>query len=67
MKHKVCINVAKADGVSVPVVRSRNLNIRRKLLDFLFGPKVNVLVLSSGDSVQTVEIREVKEGGEKNG
>lgn len=64
MKHKVCIKVAKADGMAEPVVKSKSLSMRRKILDFLFGPKVNVLVLSSGDSVETVEIRELRNGGE---
>lgn len=67
MKHKLCIKVAKKDGTSKSVVRSRSLTIRGRILDFLLGPKVNVLVLSNGDSVQTVEIRELKEGGELNG
>lgn len=63
MKHKVCINIAKPGGTSTPVVRSGTVQIRKRLLDFLFGQQVNVLVLSPGDSVQTVEIRELKEGG----
>ncbi len=63
IKHKVCINIAEKDGASSPVIRSGTMQIRKKLLDFLFGQQVNVLVLSPGDSVQTVEIRELKEGG----
>ena len=63
LKHKVCINIAETDGAPTQVIRSGTLQIRRKLIDFLFGQKVNVLVLSPGDTVQTVEIREVKEGG----
>jgi len=63
MKHKVCINIAKPDGIPTPVVRSGTVQIRKRLLDFLFVQQVNVLVLSPGDSVQTVEIRELKEGG----
>ena len=63
MKHKVCINIAKPDGIPTPVVRRGTVQIRKRLLDFLFGQQVNVLVLSPGDSVQTVEIRELKEGG----
>ena len=63
MKHKVCINIAKPSGTPTPVVRSGMVQIRKRLLDFLFGQQVNVLVLSPGDSVQTVEIRELKEGG----
>ena len=41
------------------------MQIRKRLLDFLFGKQVNVIVLSPGDTVQTVEIRELKEGGVK--
>lgn len=63
MKHKVCINIAKPGGTPTLVVRSGTVQIRKRLLDFLFGQQVNVLVLSPGDSVQTVEIRELKEGG----
>lgn len=64
MKHKVSINIAKPGSTSTLVVRSGSVQIRKKLLDFLFGKNMNVLVLSPGDTVQTVEIREVKEGGE---
>ena len=65
MKHKVCINIAKHGGRHIPVVRSGTMQIRKRLLDFLFGQQVNVIVLSPGDTVQTVEIRELKEGGVK--
>lgn len=63
IKHKVCINIVKPGGTPSPVVRSGTMQIRKRILDFLFGQQVNVLVLSPGDSVQTVEIHELK-GGE---
>lgn len=63
IKHKVCINIAKPGGTVSPIIRSGTMQIRKRLLDFLFGQQVNVLVLSPGDSVQTVEIHELK-GGE---
>lgn len=63
IKHKVCINIAKPGGTPSPVIRSGTIQVRKKLLDFLFGQQVSVLVLSPGDSVQTVEIHEMK-GGE---
>ena len=63
IKHKVCINIAKPGDTTSPVIRSGTMQIRKRLLDFLFGQQVNVLVLSPGDSVQTVEIHELK-GGE---
>ena len=62
VKHKVCINIAKPSSTPSPVVRSGTMQIRKRILDFLFGRQVNVLVLSTGDSVQTVEIHELKGG-----
>ncbi|ADK13417.1 hypothetical protein [Clostridium ljungdahlii] len=63
LKHKVCINISHPSGNSTPVIDSGTKQIRKRLLNFLFGEKVNVLVLTPGDSVETVEIRELK-GGE---
>jgi hypothetical protein len=63
IKHKVCINIAKNGSTPSPVLRSGTMQIRKRILDFLVGQQVNVLVLSPGDSVQTVEIHELK-GGE---
>lgn len=64
MKLKVSINIVKPGSTSTQVVRSGKVRIRKKLLDFLFGQNMTVLALSPGDTVQTVEIREVREGGE---
>lgn len=63
LKHKVCVNITDPSGNPSPVIKSGTMQIRKRLLNFLFGEKVNVLVLSPGDSVETVEIRELK-GGE---
>ena len=49
MKHKVCINIAKPGVTPTPAVRSGTVQIRKRLLDFLFGQHVNVLVLSPHD------------------
>lgn len=67
MKHTVSINVARPGRSPAQVVRSRTLQFRQHLLDFLFGKKMSVVVISPGDSVSTVEIREVKEGGKDHG
>ena len=63
LKHKVCINIAHPSGNLNPIIESGTRQIRKRLLNFLFGEKVNVFVLTPGDSVETVEIREIK-GGE---
>ena len=67
MKHTVSVNVARPSGPPIQVARSRTIHLRQRLLDFLFGKKMSVVVLSPGDSVHTVEIREVKEGGKDHG
>lgn len=63
LKHKVTINVAKPGGEKNSVIQSSRKTIRSKLLDWLFGKKVSLLVITPGDSVETVEIKEIKEGG----
>ncbi|WP_416148926.1 hypothetical protein ACM26V_22075 [Salipaludibacillus sp. HK11] len=63
LKHKVIINVEKPGGGRSSVIQSSKKTIRSKLLDWLLGKKVSLLVITHGDSVETVEIRELKEGG----
>ncbi len=63
LKHKVTINVAKSGGERSPVIEGSRRSIRTRMLDFLFGKKASLLVITPGDSVETVEIKEIKEGG----
>ncbi|WP_009052910.1 hypothetical protein [Thermoanaerobacter sp. X514] len=63
LKHKVTINVAKPNGEKSSVIQSTRKTIRTRMLDFLFGKKASLLVITPGDSVETVEIKEIKEGG----
>ena len=63
LKHKVTIKVAKPGGEAGQVIESGRKTIRSKMLDLLFGKKANLLVITPGDSVETVEIREIREGG----
>ncbi|CAI3298432.1 hypothetical protein [Enterococcus cecorum] len=63
LRHKVTINVAKPNGENSSVIQSTRKTIRTRMLDFLFGKKASLLVITPGDSVETVEIKEIKEGG----
>jgi hypothetical protein len=63
LKHRVTINVAKPGGEGRPVIQSSKRMMRSKLLDLLFGKEESLIVITPGDSVETVEIREIKEGG----
>ena len=61
LKHKVTINVAKPGGLRDPVLKSGSRSLREKFCRLLFGEKIKIMVLTPGDSVETVEIREIKE------
>lgn len=64
MKHNVQIRVSKKpmnDGV----MSCRKVTVREKLLRFLLGDKTRLTVLVPGDSVQTLSIDEVEDGGVK--
>lgn len=63
LKHKVTINVANLGGIRDPVLKSGSKKIRSRLLGLLFGEMVGVIVITPGDSVETVEIKEIREGG----
>lgn len=65
LKHKVTINVSKPNGDKGPVIQSRKKTIRSRMFNSLFGRKVNLLVITPGDTVESVEIKEIKEGGVK--
>ena len=59
IQHTVRIHVAHPDG-NLPVVKSGIRHIPRRLIRFLFGDCAEVLVLKPGETVKTVEIKEVK-------
>lgn len=67
LKHRVTISVTRPGGIRDPVLKSGSLKLRSRLLNLLLGEKVDLLVITPGDSVETVEIREVKKGGTEDG
>jgi len=64
LKHRVQINVARKDGShKKAVIKSGVSKIPQRLLNFLFGEFTEILVLTPGQSVQSVEIHEIGKGG----
>ena len=62
MKHNLNISVSKKppeDGI----VQCRNVSLRKKLLTRLLGRREKVMILVPGNSVESVCITEVPEGG----
>lgn len=62
MKHNLSIRVSKEpqeDGI----VQCRSISIREKLLTRLLGRSQKVMILIPGNTVSTVSVTEVPEGG----
>lgn len=67
VKHEVTINVAKPDGNTTTVLRGAGKRLPTRICKFLFGDFTQVYLLSPGQTVASVDVREVKEGGESYG
>lgn len=62
MKHKLKIRVSK-EPQGGGIVQCRNISVREKLLTRLLGQKQRMMILIPGDTVSTVSITEIAEGG----
>jgi len=62
MKHNLTISVSK-DPRKGGIVQCKKISIREKLLTKLLGRKQKIMILIPGNSVSTVSITEVQEGG----
>lgn len=61
MKHKVKISVSNG-GRKTQVLSGRRIRLPMRLLRWLLGDFCEILVLTPGKTVQSVEIQEVSEG-----
>ena len=62
LKHKICIKVTDDTGRKQRVLSGTSRRLPSKLLKALFGDNTEVLILSPGQSVETVEIHEIERG-----
>lgn len=65
MTHSLRISVSKEPGAD-GIVKCRKIAMREKVLTFLFGGKQRLTILIPGDSVESLSINEIKEGGRSN-
>lgn len=65
MTHSLRISVSKDAGAK-RLVKCRKIAMREKVLAFLFGGKQRLTILIPGDSVESLSINEIKEGGQAN-
>lgn len=62
MKHNLNICVSKEPRTG-GVVSCRNVTLREKLLTRLFGKQKKVMILIPGNTVESLSITELQEGG----
>lgn len=63
MKHRIVINVTNQDGEDVTVLKGADISLPQRLLKFLFGEFTQVYLLAPGQSVQSVDVKEVGDNG----
>lgn len=61
IKHRVQINVRDGDEGRKRVLRAGERRLPMRLLRFLFGDFTTVYLLSPGETVESVEVHEMKE------
>ena len=61
--HKVRINIADRHGRKQQVLQSGHVSVPKRLLTLLFGEFCEILVLTPGETVQGIEIQEIRRGG----
>jgi hypothetical protein len=65
LKHRITINVSDPHGRTANVLKGADARLPARLIRFLFGDFQQVYLLSPGQTVESVDIHEVKEGGAK--
>ena len=65
VKHKIVINASDSSGREENVLKGADVKLPARLLKFLFGEFTQVYLLSPGQTVESVDIREVEKGGAK--
>lgn len=63
LKHKITINVMDPDGRKANVLKGADVRLPSRLLHFLFGDFTQVYLLKPGQTIESVDIQEVTEGG----
>lgn len=62
LKHRVKISVANRSGSKQEVMQSGRVCLPKRLLTLLFGDFCEILVLAPGETVQGIEIQEMRGG-----
>ncbi|WP_018659200.1 hypothetical protein [Allofustis seminis] len=62
MKHKVVVNVSRPNGKKKKVLEAAEMSLPKKIIRFFFGDFTQIYLLKPGEQIESVDIKEVKEG-----
>lgn len=62
LRHRVVINVSGPGGRKTNVLKGADMRLPARLLRLLFGDFTQVYLLAPGQTVESVDIKEVREG-----
>jgi hypothetical protein len=62
MKHKVIINVSDSNHKEIQVLKASRITIPRKIVQWLFGEYTQVYLLKPGQTIHSVDVKEIKKG-----
>lgn len=63
MKHQVVINVSKPTGEKTPVLKAAQLTLPSRIIQWLFGEYTQVYLLKPGQTIESVDVKELEIGG----
>ena len=63
LKHKIIINVSDPSGKKATILQGADIRLPSRIIKFLFGDFTQVYILAPGQTVESVDVKEIKEGG----
>ena len=63
LRHKITINVTDPRGREAMLLKGADVKLPTRLLRFLFGDFTQVYLLKPGQTIDSVDVNEIKEGG----
>lgn len=62
LKHRVRINVTDSNGNPTTVLKGAQMKLPARIIKFLFGDFKQIYLLDVGQTVESVDVTEVKKG-----
>lgn len=60
LKHKIVINVSDTNGKKATVLKGAVMKLPSRIVKFLFGGYTQVYLLAPGQTVDSVDVKEMK-------